>query len=145
MKRGRPTGSSIRQNILEILYHLGRGYGYEIAKIYNGIFPQVTQRSIYYHLRKGLQTGEIAVHKVEREKGSFSWGDSVEKTYYMLSSMATPQGKAQVKEFLQKWRRRAPCGQKEPREAVKTNETPASREDQRREPEFQLPEQKFQE
>lgn len=106
MKRGRPTKSLIRQNVVEILNHLGPGYGYEISKIYNEVFAKVTQRSIYYHLRKGIQTKEIAIHRVEQEKGNFSWGSLVEKTYYALGQQAQPQGNAQVKEFLQqKWKK----------------------------------------
>lgn len=105
MKRGRPVKSLIRQNIIEILYYLGPGYGYRIAKIYNEIFPQVTQRSIYYHLRKGVQTKEIELHKIEQEKGEFSWGSVVEKIYYTMGSKAQPKGEERVKEFLEKWKR----------------------------------------
>ena len=72
MKQGRPVKSSIRQNVVEILFFLGRGYGYEVAKIYNQIFPKVTQRSVYYHLRKGVLTEEIKINKIEEEKGEFS-------------------------------------------------------------------------
>ena len=56
MVRGRPVKSQIRQNIIEILFYLGKGYGYQISKIYNEAIPQVTQRSVYYHLRKGVHT-----------------------------------------------------------------------------------------
>ncbi len=100
MKRGRPVRSQIRQNIVEILHYLGEGYGYKICKIYNEVFPVVTQRSIYYHLRKGIMTKEIAVHKIEQEQGKFSWGPVVEKIYYSLGSNAQPQGLARVKEFV---------------------------------------------
>lgn len=106
MKRGRPIKSAIRQNVVEILHHLGSGYGYEISKIYNEVFSKVTQRSIYYHLRKGIQTKEIAIHKVEQEKGDFSWGSLVEKTYYALGPSAKPAGNMQVQEFLQqRWKK----------------------------------------
>ena len=101
MQRGRPIKSKIRQNILEILFHLGSGYGYQICKIYNEIFPPVTQRSIYYHLRKGLQTKEIAISKIEQEQGNFSWGPSVEKTYYELGRNSHPLREKRVKEYLQ--------------------------------------------
>ncbi len=100
MKRGRPIKSAIRQNIVEILHHLGEGYGYQISKIYNEVFSTVTQRSIYYHLRKGIQTKEIEVKKVEQEKGDFSWGPTVEKTYYTLGAQAKPVGLGRVKEHL---------------------------------------------
>jgi len=100
MKKGRPVGSVIRQNVVEILHCMGEGYGYEISKVYNKVFPQVTQRSIYYHLRKGIQTKEIKLHKIEQEKGEFSWGNVVEKIYYTLGKKADPQGDVRVKEFL---------------------------------------------
>lgn len=105
MVKGRPVRSRIRQNVVEILYYLGEGYGYRIAKIYNEIFPQVTQRSIYYHLRKGISTKEIEMHKIEQEKGDFSWGQAVEKKYYVLGKNAEPKGEKRVKEFLSRWKR----------------------------------------
>ena len=101
MPRGRPVRSEIRQNIIEILYFLGEGYGYQVAKIYNEIFPGVTQRSIYYHLRKGVQIEEFEVHKVKVEKGDYSWGDSVEKIYYTLGGQAEPRGKKRVQKHLE--------------------------------------------
>lgn len=105
MKRGRPVRSQIRQNVVEILHYLDKGYGYQIAKIYNEIFPRVTQRSIYYHLRKGILTKEIEVHKIEQEEGEFSWGQIVEKKYYALGKRAEPKGEKRVKEFLKNFRR----------------------------------------
>ncbi len=105
MKRGRPTKSIIRQNIIEILHYLDKGYGYEISKIYNAIFPKVTQRSIYYHLRKGVKINEIILHKIEQEQGNFSWGSLVEKIYYTVGQNAQPQGIPKVKEFLQTWKK----------------------------------------
>lgn len=105
MVKGRPVKSQIRQNIVEILHYLGEGYGYQIAKMYNEIFPAVTQRSIYYHLRKGISTKEIEMPKIEQEKGNFSWGTMVEKKYYVLGKNAEPKGEKRVKEFLLRWKR----------------------------------------
>lgn len=102
MPLGRPVRSQIRQNVVEILFYLGNGYGYKIAKIYNDIFPKVTQRSIYYHLRKGIQTKEIEIHKIEEENGNFSWGRLVEKKYYSLGKFALPKGEDKVKEYLKR-------------------------------------------
>lgn len=100
MVKGRPIKSQIRQNIVEILHYFGQGYGYQLAKMYNEVFPHATQRSIYYNLRKGLLTKEIEVHKIEEEKGEFSWGTVVEKKYYMLGKNAEPKGEKRVKEYL---------------------------------------------
>ena len=105
MKKGRPVRSAIRQNVVEILHHLGKSYGYQISKIYNEVFPTVTQRSIYYHLRKGIHTKEIQIYKVEKEKGDFSWGSVAEKTYYRLGKKADPKGNQQVKDFLRTWKK----------------------------------------
>jgi DNA-binding transcriptional ArsR family regulator len=102
MKKGRPCRSEIRQNVVEILYFLGKGYGYQISKIYNEIFSKVSQRSIYYHLRKGISIGELELNKIEQEEGNFSWGKVVEKIYYSLGKKAMPKGELKVKEFLEK-------------------------------------------
>ena len=79
MSRGRPVKSQIRQNIVEILYFMKKGCGYDIYKIYKEIFPSCTQRSIYYHLVKGVETKEFNVGEIKVEKGEYSWGNSVEK------------------------------------------------------------------
>lgn len=100
MPRGRPTKSAIRQNIVEILYFLGQGYGYEIHKIYNAVFPACTLRSIHYHLKKGLLTKEFKVKEIKKEKGEYSWGGTVEKIYYELGSNAAPRIDEKVKKYL---------------------------------------------
>ncbi len=105
MVKGRPVKSQIRQNVVEILHHLGKGYGYRISKIYNEVFPKVTQRSIYYHLRKGVLTKEIEIHTIEQEKGEFSWGSVVEKKYYALGKNAQPKGERRIQDFLSKWKK----------------------------------------
>lgn len=97
--RGRPVSSVIRQNITEILFFLGKGYGYDIYKTYTAIFPKVTLRSIYYHLRKGIDLGEFEVEKIEKEKGNYSWGEIAEKIYYKLGKNAAPKGDRRVKDF----------------------------------------------
>ena len=100
MKRGRPVFSQIRQNIVEILYFMGKSYGYDIYKVYRAVFPKITMRSVYYQLRKGVQLGEFRVERVTKEKGSYSWGSEAEKTYYMLGKSAKPKIDNRVKEYL---------------------------------------------
>jgi len=100
MKKGRPIKSEIRQNIVEILSHIQKAYGYEIYKVYVSIFPKVTLRSIYYHLKKGLDLGEFRINKVEKEKGEYSWGTEAEKIYYSLGDNAKPSGNDRVKEYV---------------------------------------------
>ncbi len=102
MPRGRPVKSQIRQNIIEILAVMGKGYGYAIHKVYREIFPSCTREVIYYHLKKGLALGEFAVDEVKQEKGNYSWGGTVEKTYYKLGTHAKPHFDARVKEFYAK-------------------------------------------
>ena len=100
MPRGRPVKSQIRQNIVEIIYFAGKAYGYNIYKTYKAVYPKVTLRSIYYHLRKGVQLGEFKVEKVEKEKGNYSWGGEAEKVYYSLGPNAKPTADQKVKEHL---------------------------------------------
>jgi hypothetical protein len=101
MPRGRPTKSEIRQNMVEILAVKGEAYGYELAKIYNSIFPQCTRENIYYHLRKGVALGEFVMKEIKQERGEFSWGSVVEKKYYALGPGAKPQGSERVRKYLE--------------------------------------------
>lgn len=100
--RGRPVKSAIRQNIIEILNFIKRGYGYELYKIYIKAFPKVTMRSIYYHLKKGTTLNEIKIEKIESVKGDYSWGPEAEKKTYVLGPNAKPKGDPRVKEALEK-------------------------------------------
>lgn len=102
MGRGRPVKSIIRQNVVEILYFLKKGYGYGIYKAYREIFPVVTMRSIYYHLNKGVETEEFKVAEVKKEQGNYSWGSTVTKTYYSLGPKAKPIMKKEVKDYFDK-------------------------------------------
>ena len=102
MPKGRPVKSEIRQNIVEILYFMKQGYGYEIYKAYVKVFPKVTMRSIYYHLKKGSALHEFKVSKIEKEKGDYSWGPEAEKIYYRLGENAKPIGNEKVKEYFDK-------------------------------------------
>ena len=100
-KKGRPVKSEIRQNVVEILHHIDKAYGYEIYKMYVAVFPKVTLRSIYYHLRKGISLGEFVINKIEKEKGDYSWGGEAEKIYYSLGTNAKPAGNDRLKEYFE--------------------------------------------
>ncbi|MBW2984153.1 hypothetical protein KY361_03505 [Candidatus Woesearchaeota archaeon] len=102
MARGRPAKSEIRQNIVEILFFIKRGYGYDIYKIYREVFAPVTMRSIYYHLKKGLQLEEFRIDKIEKVKGDYSWGPEAEKIYYTLGPNAKATGNEKIKGYLEK-------------------------------------------
>ena len=97
--RGRPVQSNIRQNIVEILYVMGEGYGYDIYKAYAVLFPKATMRSIYYNLKKGIILGEFKVSEIKVEKGDYSWGKTVEKIYYALGPNARPAINPEVKKY----------------------------------------------
>lgn len=101
MGRGRPVGSPVRQNIVEILYYLGKAHGYELHKIYVEIYGKVSLRNIYYHLRKGQDIGIFKVASIEKEDGEYSWGTKAEKTYYAISEQAKPSGDERVKVFIE--------------------------------------------
>ncbi len=100
--RGRPISSKIRQNIVEILYFLGQGYGYQIHKLYNQAFKPCTSEVIYYNLKKGVSTGEFEIVEIKTESGEFSWGNTVEKTYYKLGKQANPKIVDKAKEVVEK-------------------------------------------
>ncbi len=101
MNSGRPVGSVIRQNLVEILYYLGESYGYHLYTVYISIFPKVSIRSIYHHLNKGLLLNEFRMH-TKTKKGEYSWGNSAEVVYYKLGDSAKPIGLKKIKKYLEK-------------------------------------------
>ena len=100
MPRGRPIGSQIRQNMVEVLFFLGKGTGYDIFKVYKQVYPAVTLRVMYYHLKKGVALKEFKMLEVKQEQGNYSWGKSAEKIYYSLGDQAKPIMDKRVKEYL---------------------------------------------
>ena len=100
MKRGRPVQSEIRQHMIEILFFLGEAYGYQIYKVYKNVYPAVTLRSMYYHLKKGIETGEFSKVRIEKEEGGYSWGPSTERIVYALGTQAKPKGDSRVEEYI---------------------------------------------
>jgi hypothetical protein len=89
--RGRPVGSQIRQNIIEILFFIKEAHGYRIHKIYEECFHQVHIESIYYHLKKGIKEGEFELSQVKIDQGNYSWGTEVRKFMYKLGEHAHPK------------------------------------------------------
>lgn len=100
MPRGRPVRSQIRQNIIELLYFISSSSGYDLYKAYVAIYPKVTMRSIYYHLKKGLSLGEFKIDRIQKVQGDYSWGPEAEKTFYALGPNAKPRMDQRVKEYL---------------------------------------------
>ncbi len=98
-KKGRPPSSQVRQNIIEILHFSGPLHGYEIAKHYNKIFPKVTQRLIYYHLKKGQEYEVFRVKKIEKVDSGYSWGSEAERILYELTPKAMPSLNKEVKKY----------------------------------------------
>jgi len=99
MHQGRPLGSKVRQNMIEILYFMKQGTGYDIYKHYIELFPKVTLRLMYYHLKKGTAIGVFKIDKMGLERGDYSWGSEAEKIYYKLASDAKPSLNLRVKEY----------------------------------------------
>lgn len=85
--------------MVELLAAMKEAYGYGLYKAYIRIFPKVTMRSIYYHLKKGVSLQEFVVSRVEKSRGEYSWGPEAEKTYYALGQNAKPQGSERVNEY----------------------------------------------
>jgi len=100
MKRGRPVGSNVRQNIIEILHFLGSAHGYHIYKVYKQSLPEITRRGVYYHRKKGTNLRELEVDEIKRTSGDYSWGSEAEKIYYKLGKNAKAKGNPRVKIFL---------------------------------------------
>lgn len=86
--RGRPIKSLIRERMQQIVDALGVSYGYEIYKVYEGAFSPIDLRSMYYHLRKGVELDEFALVGMKEEKGAFTWGDFSLRRYYVLGPAA---------------------------------------------------------
>ena len=101
MKRGRPSGSPVRQNVTELLAQFGELHGYSIYKHYLKLFPRVSMRAVYYCLSKGVKKGYFKVAKVEKQQGSYSWGPEAQRLYYDLGEAAKPTGDAKVKRYFE--------------------------------------------
>ena len=101
MKRGRPVGSPVRQNVTELLAQFGELHGYEVYKHYMKIFPAVSMRAIYYCLRNGVKKGYFKIAKVEKKAGSYSWGPEAQRVYYALGELAKPTGDYKVKKYFE--------------------------------------------
>lgn len=97
--KGRPIHSMIRKNILEILNVMKKAYGYEIYTHYLNLFPKTHLRSIYYHLKKGVELNEIILHEIKEEKGQYSWGDKSERVYYSLGREAQIRDLKKVEKY----------------------------------------------
>lgn len=101
-RRGRPTFSVIRQNMVEILYFMDEAYGYQIYKAYKDLFDPITLRVIYYHLKKGKSLGEFEVSGVKKTEGNYSWGPEAERIFYKLGPNAKPKIDEEVRKYFNK-------------------------------------------
>jgi Fe2+ or Zn2+ uptake regulation protein len=82
---GRPSKSVVRDKLISIMETKQEPLtGYQLYKEYIKSNPKCTLRLIYYHLKVGLSKHIFVVQKVSSEQGSYSWGDSAQKTYYSL-------------------------------------------------------------
>jgi len=84
-KQGRPIGSNVRTNIINLLSKEGPMHGYQIYQEYIKYYPKVSMRLIYYHLKKGVSLEELKIHKIEKKKGEFSWGNEVQNILYAVN------------------------------------------------------------
>ena len=99
-KRGRVIGSTVRDNLVDLLYFLGEDYGYSLYKKYRQVFGQVNRRLVYYHLKKGMELGLFKISKVEEVTGEYSWGTGVQRIKYSLDAKAQPKADLKIKEKL---------------------------------------------
>ena len=99
-RRGRAVGSAIRDNLIEILFHVRQAHAYALYQKYKKAFGPVNIRSVYYNLTKGKELGLFEVKEVQRVEGDFSWGSSAERIVYGLTDKAQPKGDPKIKEAL---------------------------------------------
>ncbi len=83
-KMARKPGSLVRARIISLLQQHGEMHGYKLAILYNKEYAKVSQRLIYYHLKKGVNLEEIKISKIVEEKGDYSWGNKVSRVYYKV-------------------------------------------------------------
>lgn len=96
-KLGRKPKSDIRDEMVELLYHLKEAYGYDLYKKYCKVYDKkVSMRSIYYHLNKGVELGIFNLKEVRDVKGDFSWGSGAKQVIFQLGTNATPKASTEV-------------------------------------------------
>ena len=95
--QGRPIGSKVRQNMIEILYFYKALHGYELSRVYCELYTGVSMRLIYYHLKKGLDINEFKIKKIEKKSGHYSWGQNTENIIYELGPAANPLVEPRIK------------------------------------------------
>jgi hypothetical protein len=100
-RRGRAVGSAIRDNLVELLFHIKQAHAYELYQKYKKAFGPVNIRSVYYNLTKGKELGVFAIKEVQKVEGDFSWGTSAERIIYGLGDKAKPKGELKNKEGLE--------------------------------------------
>ncbi len=101
MKRGRPQGSPVRQNVTDLIAQFGEMHGYDVYRHYIKIFPKVSMRAVYYSLRNGVKKGFFKVAKIEKQTGTYSWGPEAQRVYYALGELAKPAGDARVRKYFE--------------------------------------------
>ena len=79
--------NEVRRKIATILFKIKYGYGYQIYKYYRKIFGNISLRTFYYNLNKGEKMREFVIVDIKKVNGSFTWGDSAQRVYYMLGPM----------------------------------------------------------
>lgn len=89
-KRGRPTFSIVRNNIIEMIKEEGEDYGYNIYLKYNKKYPKVALRSIYYNLHKAIELG-LLNKRIVKATGKFSWGDELTRCMFSLNEAMKPE------------------------------------------------------
>ncbi len=98
-KLGRKPNSSIRKNLVEILFFLKEAYGYQLYKIYSYVFEKkISIRSIYYNLTKGVELGVFKIKDVQEASGDYSWGNNVQRIIFSLGKEAHPEGSEKIYE-----------------------------------------------
>ena len=86
VKKGRPTRSIIRDNLINLIKTNPGLAGYDYFKLYLSYYPKCTLRSIYYHLDKAVSLGDLT-YSVDETKRSISGQNKI----YSPGSSVTPK------------------------------------------------------
>lgn len=86
----------------QIVDTLCASYGYEIYRVYNEFFEPISLRSMYYHLKRGVQLDEFKEVAVKETKGSYTWGDISIRKYYILGTAAQHHTNEDLEELIER-------------------------------------------
>jgi len=89
MKRGRPVFSEVRQNMIEILAVMGKGYGYDIYKHYINLIPGKSYKFTYKFKAPMGSRGQVGIYDLDY---SVYDDDRTTKGYFLVKPIKQGDG-----------------------------------------------------